>query len=869
MVLPVRDIARVAFFVLLAGVACARAQITEPSRDVPVNATRPDTAVGAPAVPAGAAPPAAAPSTAAPPAAAPARPQVDTAEIIARANKDVGGDIQATLAGWQRELDRIEGELQQGRLRYSDLNSLRDALERQRGDVADFSSRLQPRLAAAKAQVDLLGPAPTDAQPAEPEQIARNRAELTYYLSLLSAGQAAVNAAQLRIDQLINEVQEVRRKNFSTYLFQAVPGVHASETWTKLPSTIPSAISRTRDLIADWWRNERDREDVVRAALAAAALALALMVVTWLGVPRLRRWRGEGEPPFWRRASSAAGVLLLRMLPGVAPIVLLYGLTAETQALPERVDWLFYTAAQSAIIVFAVSALVATVFAPAAPPWRLVPASNAAAWRICGLVVLLAIVYGLTTFIYIATRLVQAPFALTVAIAVSSCLLLAGIVVAILLTPLEEQQRDGIPQWLRVLRLPVWATIAAIVVSTLAGYLALARFLAQQLIVTGSILAIVYLLLLWVDGFTQGLGDDQAAVGRWLQDRAHLDQRRREQLALPSGLFLKLAVLVLSVPLIMLQWGYNWPDILDWYRQLFFGFRIANTQVSFAALFAAIIVFVLAYAAARLFQSWLDARVLRVAGISGGVRDSIRTGVGYVGIVLAGVVAASFAGFNLSNLAIVAGALSVGVGLGLQAVVSNFVSGLILLAERPIKIGDIVAVGGEEGTVRKISVRSTEIETADQAHVLVPNSYFITEKVKNWTHHNNFGRIVIAVNVASSSDPRQTRDILIKVARDNPRVMSAPEPFVDFEDFGADSLNFKLYAFTYDLTRNVGTRTDLRISILEAFKQAGIRIAFLQTDVTVRNIDRLREAVAEYVSGPYNGRRDGKRLAARQIGEAG
>jgi potassium-dependent mechanosensitive channel len=859
MIVPVRDIARVAFLVLLVGVGCARAQVAEPSRDVPVNATQADAAVGVAGRPAGGAQP----------AAAPARPQIDTAEIIKRANQEVGVDIQAAMARWQHELDRIEGELRQPRLRYAELNSLRDALQRQRTDIEDFSSRLRPALAAAKGQAELLGAAPSDAQPPEPEQIARNRAELNYHLGLLSAGEAAVNAAQLRIDQLIDGVQEARRKNFSTYLFQAVPGVHSTETWTRLPSYVPSAISRTRDLVADWWANAGDRAQVVPGALAAAVLALALMLVSSVGVPRLRRWRDDGEPPFWRRASSAAGVVLLRMLPAVAPILLLYGLTAETEALPERVDWLFYAAAQSAIIVFAVSALVATVFAPAAPQWRLVPASNAAAWRICGLVVLLAVVYGLTTFIYIATRLVQAPFALTVAVAVSSCLALAVIVVAILLTPLEAQHQDGTtsPQWLKVLRLPVWATIVAIVVSTLAGYLALARFLAQQLIVTGSILAIVYLLLLWVDGFIQSLGDDHAAIGRWLQDNAGLDRRRRERLALPCGLFLKLAVLVLSVPLIMRQWGYDWPDILDWYRQLFFGFRIANTQVSFAALFAAIIVFALAYAAARLFQSWLDAHVLRPAGISGGVRDSIRTGVGYVGIVLAAVVAASFAGFSLSNLAIVAGALSVGVGLGLQAVVSNFVSGLILLAERPIKIGDIVVVGGEEGTVRKISVRSTEIETADQAHVLVPNSYFITEKVKNWTHRNSFGRIVIAVNVASSSDPRQTRDILIKVAKDNPRVMSVPEPFVDFEDFGADSLNFKLYAFTYDLNKNIGTRTDLRIAILEAFRQAGIGIAFLQTDVTVRNIDRLREAVAEYVSGPYNGKTDGKRSASHRIGE--
>src|SRR6516165_7913507 len=127
-------------------------------------------------------------------------------------------------------------------------------------------------------------------------------------------------------------VREVRRKNFSTYLFQAVPAVHSPETWTKLPSYVPSTVSRTRDLVADWWTNGADRGETLRGALAATVLALALMVVTWLGVPTLRRWRGDGEPPFWRRASSAAGVVLLRMLPAVAPILLLYGLTAETQA---------------------------------------------------------------------------------------------------------------------------------------------------------------------------------------------------------------------------------------------------------------------------------------------------------------------------------------------------------------------------------------------------------------------------------------------------------------------------------------------------------------------------------------------------------
>jgi small-conductance mechanosensitive channel len=501
------------------------------------------------------------------------------------------------------------------------------------------------------------------------------------------------------------------------------------------------------------------------------------------------------------------------------------------------------------VIVFTVTALVTTTLAPRAPAWRLIPVSDAGAARLCGLIISLAFVYGLTTLLYAITRLLQTPFALTIAVALPSSLLLAGLVVAILRTPLgSENPAAPSMRLFRAARAVVWTIVAAIVACALAGYLPLARFLAQQLVVTGSILALVYLLLLWVDGFAQSVADDNAAGGRWLKQRAHLEASRREQLALPISLLLKLVVLILSVPFIMLQWGYTWPDIQDWYRQLFFGFHIANTQVTFGALLASIIVFALGYAAARLFQGWLDVQVLQPAGISGGVRHSIRTGVGYVGILIAALAAVSYAGFNLSSLAIVAGAFSIGIGFGLQNLVNNFVSGLILLAERPIRVGDLVVVGGEEGYVRKISVRSTEIETFDRAHVLIPNSSFVSDKVKNWTLRNSVRRVTISIGTAYGCNPRQVRDVLLKVARSNPDILRAPEPVVDLKEFGASSLNFVLYVFIDDISKTVRVRTDLSMAIFDAFADAGIEIPFTQTDVNIRNIDRLHEMVAHYAA---------------------
>ncbi len=783
-------------------------------------------------------------------AAQPAGPRIDTKQIVSRLNQELGFDLQATTAGWQHELDQIESTLGRPRLRYSDLNQIRDELLQLRSRLDDAAARLQPRLDADKAQANLLGAAPAAGQPPEPEQVAAGRAELNYHLGLLTAGQGAVNAAGLRIDTLLNTIQDVRRKNFASILLQPIPGLYAYQTWAKLPQDVPVAARKVYDLVANWWNDLLDRENVEHIAIGALFAALALSVLGIRIISRLRRRKDSDAPPFWHRASVAAGVLLFRALPVVGPAVFLYAMVAGTESLPERVDWLFYLTTQSIVIVFTVGALASVVFAPWAPQWRLVAISDKAAARLCGLVILLAAIYSVTTLLYVITRLVQAPFALTIAVALPSSLLLAGLVVALLRTPIERGPDAAVSKLVKPVRIVAWAIVAAIVASALSGYLPLARFLAQQLVVTGSILAVVYLLLLWVDGFAQGLSDDGAVVGAWLKRIAGLEPARREQLALPISLALKFAVLILAVPLIMLQWGYSWPDIREWYRQLFFGFHIGSTEVTFGALLASVIVFGVGYAAARLFQGWLDAQVLLPAGISGGVRNSIRTGVGYIGILIAALAAVSYAGFNLSSIAIVAGALSVGIGFGLQNLVNNFVSGLILLAERPIRVGDLVVVGGEEGYVRKISVRSTELETFDRANVLIPNSYFISEKVKNWTFRNNIRRVSLPIGVAYGSDPHQVRAVLLKVAQDNPDVLKVPEPFVMLDEFAASSLNFTLYGYVGDISKAGSVRTELAMAILGAFKEAGIVIPFGQTDVALQKMDWLRDMIAEFASRP-------------------
>ena len=194
------------------------------------------------------------------------------------------------------------------------------------------------------------------------------------------------------------------------------------------------------------------------------------------------------------------------------------------------------------------------------------------------------------------------------------------------------------------------------------------------------------------------------------------------------------------------------------------------------ALLAAAVLLLALLVVTRMVQRWLETELLPRTAIEPSLQLSIVTIFGYVGAIAAIALALDGLGFDLQKIALIAGALSVGIGFGLQSIVSNFVSGLILLTERPIRVGDSIVVKGEEGWVRRVRVRATEIETFDRASVIIPNSELITGVVKNWTRANTLGRVVIKVGVAYDSDPDAVRDILIDIARAHPQVVQSPPP---------------------------------------------------------------------------------------------
>ena len=394
----------------------------------------------------------------------------------------------------------------------------------------------------------------------------------------------------------------------------------------------------------------------------------------------------------------------------------------------------------------------------------------------------------------------------------------------------------GLQTRYRALRLAATGVMLVAIAALLTGYQNLAGYLIQGVTRTGLALYVLWILLwLFYVGFNY-----------LLEQKTPTAEQVRSSLGMTGkgsgtgiGFMQLVADLVLWIGIIVYLihvWDNTGATLGKLQLTISEGWDFGGVSLKPKNIIGGILVFTLLVVVIGWIKRWVDRRWLQRIVIERGARDAILTLFGYVAFVLALLISLKAANVDLTGLAIISGALALGIGFGMQEIANNFVSGLILLFERPIRAGDFVTVGETEGFVRRIRIRATEIETLDNQNVLVPNSELVSGRVTNWVLRDTHGRLLVRVGVAYGSDVARVREILETAANEHSEVISdgrAPAPRALFMGFGDSSLDFELRVRVFRIERRFSVMSDLNFTIEREFRKAGIVIPFPQRDLHI------------------------------------
>ncbi len=742
---------------------------------------------------------------------------------------------------WDGIAQKAETSIADPQAPLAELAQLREELVSWRETFLDRQSVNDARIVTVREQITTLGPEPADGEK-ESTDIAARRAELQNQLQNLTAPVRRAEEAFTQAGGIINELDSTVRERQTNKVLQLDPTPLNPANWATAPNAIAAIFGEVRREIGVNFGSSAQRQAIQNSlplTILFAIIGFVLLTRSTGWVDRImaamrNRYQTAGAG---LRISAFVASLLAVAIPALGMIAILTAIDQIGLDGPVGRQ-LLGLAILLVGVLFAARWLSRQVFPPAYPPRKILNIPDARQREARLYTVLLAL---LVSFSYaIDTVQLVGPLAEALNLTARSVLLFpvtlaSGLILfrfaQILIVgarPVVDDDDTGIVSMFgasgRIIRFLARASLVVAVIGPILaalGYATAGSSLVNSTVQTLAVVAATAVLQrLARDLYAVFMGDEAAKEG-----------------LIP--VLLGFAIAICSLPVLALIWGARVSDLKEAWTLLSNGVQLGDSRISPTDFLTFVVLFALLYSLTRLFQSTLKTQILPKTKLDTGGRNAIVAGTGYVGIFVAAVVAITSAGIDLSSLAIVAGALSVGIGFGLQTIVSNFVSGIILLIERPISEGDWIEVGGTMGVVRDISVRATRVETFDRTDVIVPNADLISGTVTNWTKGNLNGRLIIPVGVAYGTDTRKVEKILTEIAMEAPGVIVTPPPAVFFMGFGADSLDFEIRAILRDVNYIITTRSDINHEINRRFLEEGIEIPFAQRDLWLRNPEAL------------------------------
>jgi len=734
---------------------------------------------------------------------------------------------------WALVAERASSALDDRRTTDLALEQMRGQLVEWRTAFLESQTENTTQIDTVRNQIDALGPVPVEG--AEAPQIAKRRTELTRALGLLQAPGLEADEAYRNADGLVADIDRITRDRQADALMTVWPAPVNPGNWPAGITAISQALVRLATEVSSAWGT-----GVPQAVLGANLPAiLAYLAAALVLLNRGRRWmerlafRLIGSTTAHGRSAYGLLMSLGQVLLPLAGVYLLVAALRLTGLIGLTGNALLAVLPTAGLALFAGRWLGAQVFPKGTAPdtLLLLTPERRAEGRfhasMLGIVLALQMVRQVlvvpVTDVEAANAVVDFPILAVAGLLVFRLGQLLRLHVA------NEDVPGEAPNYRnRLIGLIGRAAMLVGIIGPLisaVGYIAAAQAfvlpaalslaLIAALIVAQRLVSEVYAL---VTGAVDGAKDALVPV------------------------LVGFGLTVASLPVFSMIWGARAADIVEIWVRVNQGLSLGGARISPGDFVKFLALFGIGYGLTRLFQGALRTSILPKTGIDKGGQNALVSGTGYIGIFLAALIAITSAGIDLSSLAIVAGALSVGIGFGLQNIVSNFVSGIILLVERPVSEGDWIEVRGVMGIVRSISVRSTRIETFDRTDVIVPNADLVSGMVTNWTRFNLNGRLIVPVAVAYGSDTRLVEKVLLKIAEAQPLVVLNPPPTANFVTIGSDSLLFELRVILRDVNFKPDVQSAINHAIAERFEAAGIVFPFW-----ARNPDGLT-AIGRYVA---------------------
>lgn len=714
----------------------------------------------------------------------------------------------------------------------SQAAALKDRAATVRQAAADQVTALQAQLQLVDARAAQLGPV----APGETPDITAQRKLLAQQQSTIGSAIKRGKLLGTEADQLANEIAKSQADAFSESVSVRVASPLTSQFWRSLIYWLPRDSLRVSVFVKAEAAtiHQGIRSGGLPAALLGIVVALALLFPVRLALRSAgQRYVIERVPGNRLRRTGLALWLAVigTLIPALAAVSLVTGLRAGDMIAPswDPVASRFQVAC---LIAALIPALGGALLQRRQPSWRLVPISDEAAnafrpWTFAAAGVTLA------SFLLIALRDAMGAsgsaqsavdgFAALLYIALVAWYLIGSARFRTEAARAQDEDRDD-QSIIAFLSLAGWGVLAASIVSLLTGYVTLGYFLARFVIWIAVVVSSLYLLLLSVDDICSTVFERNGRIADVFHHGFGMRRSLIDQFGVALSALLRLVLILIAASLILFPFGSNIPSLFGQISRFAQGITIGQVTISPGAILRAAAVLAVSLFVLRGVQKWLVSRYLPATELDAGARNSIAMVARYTGLILAVLWSLASLGIGIERIALLLSALSVGIGFGLQAITQNFVSGLILLAERPVKIGDWVRIGDQEGDVKRISVRATEIQIADRSTLIVPNSELITKSIVNKTLADPLGRIQLQFSVPLGTDVAEVRRMVMDIYERQPAVLDEPKPSSFIDTIADGRINFNGFAFVNSPRSVYGTRSDIWFRLLSELPEAGIEL---------------------------------------------